>query len=53
MFNNGINIKDVNDVLDLIERIIDIIRNLFGSLLGGLLGGNTATTETASVATEE
>lgn len=37
MFNPKYN--DVNEVLDLIERIIDIISKLFGSLFGGLFGG--------------
>ena len=31
--------NDVNEVLDLIERIIDIIKNLFGGLLGNAFGG--------------
>ena len=32
--------NDIDSVLDLMERIVDIITKLFSSLLGGLLGGN-------------
>ncbi len=35
MFNNDNTITSASEVLDLIERIIDIIRNLFSSFFGG------------------
>ncbi len=35
MFNTGFESYDIYEILDLIERIIDIIKNLFGSFLSG------------------
>ena len=37
MFDKKYN--DIDSVLDLMERIVDIITKLFSSLFGGLLGG--------------